>query len=66
MLPRWVAWSGYLVGVLSIAAVPFARVGGLDIANLTWLVWFVVLGVAALRGPRTPAMSDPDEALIRA
>jgi hypothetical protein len=65
-LPRWLAWSGYLVGALSIGAVPFARIGGLDVANLIWLVWFVVLGIAALRGPRTPAPSVPDGDLIRA
>ena len=54
-LPTWLAYTGYVVGLVSIAAVPAARVGGTDSANLLWLVWFLALGVAALRGPRSVA-----------
>jgi hypothetical protein len=60
LLPRWLAYTGYVVGVVSIAAVPAARVGAIDSANLLWLVWFLALGVAALRGPRSvPATVQP-------
>jgi hypothetical protein len=59
ILPTWLAWSGYVVGLVGIAAVPAARVGAIDSANLLWLVWFLALGVAALRGPRSvPAAAE--------
>jgi hypothetical protein len=58
-LPRWLAYTGYVVGLVCIAAVPLARLGAIDSANLLWLVWFLALGVAALRGPRSvPAVES--------
>lgn len=50
LLPRWLAYTGYVVGALNIAAVPaVAR----DEVGLLWFLWFVTLGAVALRGPRT-------------
>jgi hypothetical protein len=55
ILPTWLAYTGYVVGPVCIAAVPAARFGAIDSANLLWLVWFLAFGVAALRGPRSAA-----------
>jgi hypothetical protein len=54
-LPRWVAYSGYVVGVLSIAAIPGAGLGLQNVSTLLWLAWTVALGVAALRHGRAGA-----------
>lgn len=52
LLPRWVAYTGYVVGILCIAAIPAQPWGAVDIVNLGWLIWFLAVGIAALRGPR--------------
>lgn len=65
LLPRWLAWTGYLVGAASLAAVPAARVGAIDYANIAWLVWFVALAVVALRGPRTTSSSVTEPEFAR-
>jgi hypothetical protein len=52
-LSRWVAYPGYVVGVLCLAAVPGAGLGLVDDAMLIWVIWFVVTGIAALRTART-------------
>jgi hypothetical protein len=61
ILPRWLSWTGYVVGIGMVASVAAARVGGVDYASLVWLVWFVALSVVALRGPRTAAVTRPRE-----
>lgn len=48
-LPRWVAYTGYAVGAVSILAIPGAGVGLQNVSTMLWLVWVVVVGVAALR-----------------
>jgi hypothetical protein len=48
-LPHWIAYPGYAVGVLCLAAVPGAGTSLFDYATLLWFVWFVVTGIAALR-----------------
>jgi hypothetical protein len=58
-LPRWLAYTGYVVGPVCIAAVPLARWGAIDSANLLWLVWFLAFAVAALRGPRSVPAAAP-------
>lgn len=45
-LPRWVAYSGLAVGAVCIVATPLA---GPNLGTLVWIVWFVALGVSALR-----------------
>jgi hypothetical protein len=65
VLPRWLAWTGYLAGAASIAVVPAARAGTLDYVNIAWLVWFVALAVVALRGPRTTPVTGADTELAR-
>jgi len=52
-LSRWVAYPGYAVGALCLAAVPGAGLGLVDNAMLVWTIWFVVTGIAALRVART-------------
>ena len=52
LLPRFVAYGGVVAGVACIAAVPGAGAGLVDDATLVWMLWFVALAVASLRGPR--------------
>lgn len=47
-LPQWVAYSGLAVGAVCIVATPLA---GPNLGTLVWIVWFVALGVSALRRP---------------
>jgi hypothetical protein len=57
-LPRWIAVASLLVGVVGIAA--GAQQGLLDIGNLVWLAYLVVLSVVLLRGPvRRARVSAP-------
>jgi len=51
-LSRWVAYPGYAVGAICVAAVPGAGIGLVDDAMLVWIIWFVVAAVAVLRGAR--------------
>jgi hypothetical protein len=51
-LPRWVTVSGAVVGVVAIASVPGARNGLTDISTMLYYLWFVALGIAALRHAR--------------
>jgi hypothetical protein len=53
LLPRWIAYTGIVVGVLYIATIPAAGTGVINLATLLGFVWVVALGVAALRRPRT-------------
>ena len=50
LLPRWLSYTGYVVGVVMIAAVPAAKAGAPQV--LLWFAWLVALGIAALRVPR--------------
>ena len=59
-LPRWSAYAGFLVGVGCITGVAMAGWGAVDYAILLWLVWFLALGVLALRGPRTVVTREPE------
>lgn len=43
---RWVGWCGVVLGALGIVVTPFAQ----NAVSMVWLVWFVGLGVLALRG----------------
>lgn len=53
LLPRWFAISGYLAGVVCIAAVPAIRAGAPQV--MLWYVWLIVFGVVALRRARASA-----------
>jgi len=57
LLPRWLSYTGYVVGVVMIAAVPAAKAGAPQV--LLWFAWLVALGVAALRVPRRGIVSAP-------
>jgi hypothetical protein len=48
-LPRWVSVSGFVVGVVSIAAVPGARTGLISASTMLSFLWLVALAVAAIR-----------------
>jgi hypothetical protein len=63
-LPTWVVWSGYVVGAVSIAAIPAARAGILDDVTLVWLVWFLALAAACLRGPRRTVTPERDRPAV--
>ena len=49
VLPRWVGWSGVVVGVLCMIAVAGAGAGLVDTVTLVWTLWFIALAIAALR-----------------
>jgi hypothetical protein len=65
-LPRWLAWSGYVIGVLNIAAVAAVAWDAVNEVHLIWFLWFVTLGVVALRGPRTVRAVPREAAVARA
>ena len=48
-LPRWVTVSGVLVGAFAILSVPGARTGATDVSTMLFFLWFVAVGIAALR-----------------
>jgi RsiW-degrading membrane proteinase PrsW (M82 family) len=58
-LPRWVAYFGIVVGVLSIATIPAARTGVIDVATMLGFVWIVALAVTSLRRARTVRTGVP-------
>lgn len=59
-LPRWLSYSGYVVGFANIAAIPGARIQLMNVTTMLWFVWFVALGVVALRGPRPVPVVNSD------
>jgi hypothetical protein len=63
-LPRWIAVGSVLIGVVGIAA--GAHQGLLDIGNLLWLAYLVVLSVVMLCGPvrRAAVTTTPDRTLV--
>jgi len=46
VLVKWVGWCGVVLGAIGIVVTPFAQ----NAISMTWIVWFVGLGVLALRG----------------
>jgi hypothetical protein len=60
-LPRWVAYPGYVVGVLCLAAVPAAGTGLFNLATLLWFAWFIATGVGALRQARVSRVRQQAE-----
>jgi hypothetical protein len=58
-LPRWVAYPGYAVGVLCLAAVPGAGTGLFNLATLLWFAWFIATGIGALRQARAGRVRQP-------
>ncbi len=63
-LPRWISYTGYLVGAICILSVPAARTGLSDTATLLWLVWFVAFAVVALRRPRQTVLDRPSTSVL--
>jgi hypothetical protein len=57
LFPRWLSYTGYVVGVVMIAAVPAAKAGAPQ--TLLWFAWLVALGVVALRVPRRGTIPVP-------
>lgn len=47
LLPRWLAYAGYVIGTVCIAAVPAVESGAPQ--TLLWFVWLAATGVVALR-----------------
>lgn len=58
-LPRWVAYFGFVSGVLSIVAVPAARTGAIDLATMLGFAWVVALAITSLRRARTARLGVP-------
>ena len=59
VLPAWLSYAGIAVGVLCLAAGEGAHLSLNGAASIAWAAWFVLLGVAALRGPRREAVATP-------
>lgn len=57
LLPRWVAYSGFLVGAVCIAAVAGAGLGLVDAATVVWVFWLAGLAIAAFRVSRVSRVS---------
>jgi len=64
-LPRWSGWAGLAAGLLCVVAVAGARNGAHNIANLVQMVWWVALGLLALR-PRATASRPAARATVAA
>jgi hypothetical protein len=62
-LPRWVSYTGLVIGTLQIAAVPAARTGFINATTLLGFAWVVALGVAALRQSRRVEVAVPANAI---
>jgi hypothetical protein len=45
-LVKWVGWCGVVLGAVGIVVTPFAQ----NAISMVWIVWFVGVGVLALRG----------------
>lgn len=43
---RWVGWGGVAVGSIGLVVTPFAH----NTVSMAWLIWWVGMGVALLRG----------------
>jgi len=59
VLPAWLSYAGIAAGVLCLAAGEGARLSLNGAASIVWALWFVLLGVTALRGPRREAVAAP-------
>lgn len=53
LLPRWLGYAGYVIGVVLIAAVPAVKSGAPQ--TMLWFAWLVVIGVVSLRRARVGA-----------
>jgi hypothetical protein len=53
LLPRWVTWSGYGVGVLCVVSGPIQPVwDAINYSSLLFFIWLLAVAALALRGPR--------------
>jgi hypothetical protein len=52
ILPRWLSHTGFAVGAVCLVAPALQAWDTVNYAMLLWYVWFLALGVLALRGPR--------------
>jgi hypothetical protein len=58
-LPRWVAYTGAVSGVLSIVTIPGAGIGLMNVSTLLGFLWTAALGVAALRRKEASSIVPP-------
>jgi hypothetical protein len=56
-LPRWVSYTGVVIGVLYIGTIPAAASGVFNISTMLGFAWLVALGVAGLRESRRSTTS---------
>jgi hypothetical protein len=66
VLPRWVSWTGFVVGVLAVAAPALQAWDAVNTVSMLWFAWFLALGILGLRGPRgaVPAAGEPVTARV--
>lgn len=64
LLGRWVGYTGLVVGVLSVATIPAARTGFINVSTMLGFAWTVALGVAAIGRARRsrPELASPSVA----
>jgi hypothetical protein len=65
-LPRWLSWTGFVVGVLGVASPALQAWDAVNIVSMLWFAWFLALGVVGLRGPRRPVATAHEPATARA
>jgi len=66
LLPRWVAYTGYVVGTVSVVSVVGARNGAHNFANLLFFVWLVAMAVSSMRQGRRAVAVAPRAAVANA
>jgi hypothetical protein len=66
ILPRWLSWTGTVVGVLCVASPALQAWDAVNIVSMLWFAWFLALGIVGLRGPRgaVPAAGEPVTARV--
>jgi hypothetical protein len=58
---RWIGGFGVVTGVALLASTPLAGIGQQDWGTLVWMVWFVGVGVLALRHREPAPVESPRE-----
>jgi hypothetical protein len=58
---RWIGGFGVVTGVAVLASTPLAGIGQQDWGTLVWMVWFVGVGVLALRHREPAPVESPRE-----
>jgi hypothetical protein len=61
---RWIGGFGVVTGVALLASTPLSGIGQQDWGTLVWMVWFVGIGVLALRHREPAPVESPREPVV--